>query len=154
MNHVFYLENKTVDFVINSVLDENPDVKTEAFEILVDKFRVYTAQEIKDTIEKSRKLVDENKPKKGPDNITKGLYILMAAILSRPFEIEEWTDSTIEYLLANKKHSKSANEKFNKDFAVKFWDNHKGRANVNGRELSYEVYSDLREIGNPSSYFA
>ena len=116
--------------------------------------RVYSEAEIKDTIEKAKKLVDDNKPKKSVDNVTKGLYILMAIVLSRPFEIEEWTDSVIEFLFANKKHSKLANEKFNKEFAVKFWDNHKGRANVNERALSYEVYSDLREIGNPSSYFA
>jgi len=140
--------------VLNSILDENPVVKSTAFDAVSDILRLYTEKEIKDTVEKSKKLVEENKSKKNSENVTKGLFALMALILSRPYEIEEWTDSTIEFLLETRKYSKSANEKFNKDFAVKFWDSHSGRANVNERELSYEVYSDLREIGNPSSYFA
>ena len=151
---MFQLKDKTVELITNSLFDENPAVKNAAFDAIVDMFRVYTEAEIKDSIEKAKKLVDDNKPKKNPDSIAKGLYILMAVVLSKPFEIEEWTDSVIEFLFANKKYSKPANEKFNKDFGVKFWDNHKGRANVNERSLSYEVYSDLREIGNPSSYFA
>jgi len=140
--------------VLNSVLDENPVVKNLAFDVITDIFKLYTENEIRGTVEQSKKLVQENKPKKNINNVSKGLYVLMSLVLSRPYEIEEWTDSIIEFLLEMRKHSKSADEKFTKDFAVKFWDSHSGRANVNERELSYKVYSDLREIGNPSTYFA
>jgi len=119
---------------------------------MVDLFKLYTKEEIKEELEKAKKLVNENKDKKDDPQTSKGLYLMMIMLLSCPYEIEEWTEDLLVILLKTKK-SKAVNEKFSKDFVAKFRDQHKGIVNLNQRTLSYEVSSDLREVYDPSSYF-
>jgi len=151
-NHVYYLQDKSVNFVIDSLYDENPTVRNKAFEIMIDLYKLYTKEEILAEIDKAKKLVEENLKKKNEKEVSKGLYIMMTILLSYPYELEEWTEDLLVILLQTKK-SKVVNEKFNKDFVARFRDQHKGLVNINQRVLSYEVNSDLREISDPSSYF-
>lgn len=141
-----------MNFVIDSLYDENPTVRNKAFEIMIDLYKLYTKEEILAEIDKAKKLVEENLKKKNEKEVSKGLYIMMTILLSYPYELEEWTEDLLVILLQTKK-SKVVNEKFNKDFVARFRDHHKGLVNINQRVLSYEVNSDLREISDPSSYF-
>lgn len=114
---------------------------------------MYTQEELHKEINDAKQLVSEAKNDLSKtDKISKGLYMIMAILLSCPYEIEEWTEELLVILLQTKK-PKIVNEKFTKDFVMRFKSQHEGFANVNQRVLSYEVYSDLREICNPNSYF-
>jgi len=82
----------------------------------------------------------------------KTLILMMAMILSQPYEIQEWTEELIVLLMKNKKISKVVSDKFSKEFVPKFFDKHAGLANINERSLSSEVYSELKHTYNPVSY--
>lgn len=82
-----------------------------------------------------------------------GLFIMMALILGHSYENEVWTEELIVILLKKHKINKMVREAF-REFANKYWDSHKGHANVNGITLSQEVYYELREISSPYTYFA
>lgn len=137
----------------DSLVDENPTVSSLAFNISVDLLKINTKEEIEREINNAKQLVKnaENTAEKTSEQ-SKGLFIMMAILLSHPYEIEQWTEELLAILLQTKKQ-KIVNEKFNKDFVVKFRDQNKGVVNLNQRTLSLEVLSDLRETSNPYSYF-
>lgn len=134
------------------MLDESPAVRNMAFEVVVDLFKIYTQEEFLKEITDLKQKLQTAKAEKNEREVSKTLYIMMTVVLSCPYEIEEWMEELVVLLLETKK-TRLVNEKFSRDFVVRFKDQHKGLANINQRALSYEVSSDLREISNPSSYF-
>lgn len=134
--------------VIDLLTDENAVVRKKAFDIAVDFFRIYTSDEILKNVQKAKQLVKESDQKM----VSQGLFLMMALILSHPYENEAWTEELIVILLKKYKTIKIVKESF-KEFAEKYWDMHKGHANLNEISLSSDIYYELREISSSHSYF-
>ncbi len=66
---MYYLQDKSVNFVIDSLYDENPTVRNKAFEIMIDLYKLYTKEEILAEIDKAKKLVEENLKKKNEKEV-------------------------------------------------------------------------------------
>ncbi len=134
--------------VIDLLTDEHALVRKKAFDIAVDFFKIYTSEEILKTVERAKELA------RGSDEtlVAEGLFLMMALILSHPYENEAWTEELLLILLKRYKKIKIVKDSF-KDFAEKYWDTHKGHANLNNISLSSETYYELREISSSHSYF-
>jgi Domain of unknown function (DUF3437). len=134
--------------VINLLTDENAVVRKKAFDIAVDFFKIYTSEEILKTVEKAKNLAKQT----DPNIVAEGLFLMMALILSHPYENESWTEELLIILLKKYKTIKIVKDDF-REFAEKYWDTHKGHANLNNISLSPDTYYELREISSSHSYF-
>jgi len=154
-NHVNYLKKVSLEDIIDTTVDDHPNVRNKAFEVIPDLIRIQNKETIQTMVNNAIKLVEQNTGKKDSKDLFRGVNIMMLLILSVPYEIENWTDNLITLILQNKKVSKNLGERFVKDFVPKFMESHKtNQVSVSGLSLSYENYSDLREVANPSTYFA
>jgi len=79
---------------------------------------------VKALVEKAKTLAGKD-IKKNVDEVSKGLYLIMALIVSHPYELEEWTEELLGILIEKKKVSKYVNDKFEKQFVQKFFEQHK-----------------------------
>eukprot|EP01016_Furgasonia_blochmanni_P040574 TRINITY_DN518_c0_g1_i6.p1 TRINITY_DN518_c0_g1~~TRINITY_DN518_c0_g1_i6.p1 ORF type:complete len:291 (-),score=74.46 TRINITY_DN518_c0_g1_i6:90-923(-) len=159
-NHVYYLKVVDIDTISQLLIDENVNVRNAAFESISDLARLCRPQEIKQLITKYREIVESKTPPAGITDEAEikkqrsiGVLALMAIVLGFPYEIEEWMDDAIKFILKHKKITKVVEERV-KDFCSKFWKTHKSSQNFLGRELSEDNTESLRNVANPYSYFA
>lgn len=134
-----------------ALVDENHHVRNAAFDCLRDLFKIFTNDEITQTIEAAKKTISA---KDSDDKLkSKALITLMSLVLAYPHEIEEWMEAPLRLIVKNKSATNLVKDRV-KDFFSKFWKTQKGSKHLNRRELPIDLHDSIREISNPHSYFA
>jgi len=146
-NHIFNIQDKSLLIFDELLVDENIIVRKRAFDVYTDFIKIQTKEEIQNILQKSKTLIQNE------ETVSLGLFTMMALILGHSFENETWTEDLIKILLKKHKINKMVRDAF-REFANRYWDSHKGHANINGISLSQEIYYELREISSPYTYFA
>jgi len=151
-NNTFSLSSVTdISPVDQALIDENNHVRNAAFDSLRDLFKIYTKDEIMNTIGSAKKTI--NTKEADEKQKSKALITLMSLVLAYPHEIEEWMEEPLQLIVKNKNASNLVKDRV-KDFFSKFWKTQKGSKHLNKRELPTDLHDSIREISNPYSYFA